>query len=168
MATRQVRDAKDSLSGELIYFKGHAQATYMSDGRTVEDAINSGGGSSSGGKEVVEFEGIGSRTITNMRPNVIYWCYGTSHLIIESFEAPLQEQTSYDVFTAIIELGGDMSQSLSITLPDYVKWANGIMPEFPEDFYMCELSISRITDGYGMEIGAEYYHAVLTTFKSVE
>ena len=43
MATRQVRDAKDSLSGELIYFKGHAQATYMSDGRTVEEAINSSG-----------------------------------------------------------------------------------------------------------------------------
>lgn len=52
MATRQVRDAKDSLSGELIYFKGHAQAVYMSDGTTVEDAINnigiSGGVSSSG------------------------------------------------------------------------------------------------------------------------
>ena len=50
MATRQVRDAKDSLSGELIYFKGHAQAVYMSDGRTVEEAINSsnGGGGVSG------------------------------------------------------------------------------------------------------------------------
>ena len=49
MAIRQIRDAKDSLSGELIYFKGHAQAVYMSDGTTVEDAINnieiSGGGS---------------------------------------------------------------------------------------------------------------------------
>ena len=45
---RKVKDAKDLSSNELIYFKGHAKATYMSDGRTVEDAINdipsSGGG----------------------------------------------------------------------------------------------------------------------------
>lgn len=48
MATRKVKDAKDLSTNELIYFKGHAKATYMSDGRTVEDAINdipsSGGG----------------------------------------------------------------------------------------------------------------------------
>ena len=40
MATRKVKDAKDLETNELIYFKGHAKATYMSDGRTVEDAIN--------------------------------------------------------------------------------------------------------------------------------
>ena len=50
MSTRKIKDAKDLSTNELIYFKGHAQATYMSDGRTVEEAINSsnGGGSSSG------------------------------------------------------------------------------------------------------------------------
>lgn len=37
---RKVKDAKDLGSNELIYFKGHAKATYMSDGTTVEDAIN--------------------------------------------------------------------------------------------------------------------------------
>lgn len=37
---RKVKDAKDLNSNELIYFKGHAKATYMSDGSTVEDAIN--------------------------------------------------------------------------------------------------------------------------------
>lgn len=47
MATRQIKDAKDLSTNELIYFKGHAKATYMSDGRTVEEAVNgmSGGGS---------------------------------------------------------------------------------------------------------------------------
>lgn len=39
MSTRRVKDAKDVSSGELIYFRGHAKATYLSDGRTVEDAI---------------------------------------------------------------------------------------------------------------------------------
>ena len=45
MAARQIKDAKDLSTNELIYFKGHAQATYMSDGRTVEEAINSSTGS---------------------------------------------------------------------------------------------------------------------------
>lgn len=40
MSTRKVKEAKDLESNELIYFKGHAKATYMSDGRSVEDAIN--------------------------------------------------------------------------------------------------------------------------------
>ena len=48
MATRQIKDAKDLSTNELIYFKGHAQATYMSDGRTVEEAIYSSIGGSGG------------------------------------------------------------------------------------------------------------------------
>ena len=40
MSIRQIKDAKDLSTNELIYFKGHAQATYMSDGRTVEEAVN--------------------------------------------------------------------------------------------------------------------------------
>lgn len=40
MSTRKIKDAKDLTTNELIYFKGHAKATYMSDGTTVEDAIN--------------------------------------------------------------------------------------------------------------------------------
>lgn len=38
---RYVKDAIDFNTKEKIYFKGHAQATYMSDGRTVEEAVNS-------------------------------------------------------------------------------------------------------------------------------
>lgn len=39
MATRKIKDAKDLSTQELIYFKGHAKATFMSDGATVEDAV---------------------------------------------------------------------------------------------------------------------------------
>lgn len=46
MSTRKIKDAKDLSTNELIYFKGHAQATYMSDGRTVEEAITSSTGGS--------------------------------------------------------------------------------------------------------------------------
>lgn len=49
MANRIIKDAKDIKSNELIYFRGHAKATYMTDGRTVEDAINGiGTGGTSG------------------------------------------------------------------------------------------------------------------------
>jgi hypothetical protein len=44
---RKVKDAVDLGSGEKIYFRGHAQATYMSDGRTVEEAVSQGGGKTS-------------------------------------------------------------------------------------------------------------------------
>ena len=36
---REVKDLKDSKTGEKFYPKSHAKAVYMSDGRTVEDAI---------------------------------------------------------------------------------------------------------------------------------
>ncbi len=50
MATRKIKDAKDTTTNEVIYFKGHAKATYMSDGRSVEDAIYSiGSGGGEGG-----------------------------------------------------------------------------------------------------------------------
>ena len=37
---RKIKNAVNNTTGELIYFKGHAKATFMSDGSTVEDAIN--------------------------------------------------------------------------------------------------------------------------------
>lgn len=46
MSTRKIKDAKDLSTNELIYFKGHAQATYMSDGRTIEEAVSSISGGS--------------------------------------------------------------------------------------------------------------------------
>ena len=52
MSTRKIKDAKDLSTNELIYFKGHAQATYMSDGRTVEEAVNGMSGSSGSGGSI--------------------------------------------------------------------------------------------------------------------
>ena len=36
---RKVKDAVDLTTNEKIYFKGHAKATYLSDGRNVEEAL---------------------------------------------------------------------------------------------------------------------------------
>lgn len=59
MATRKIKDAQDTTTNELIYFKGHAKATYMSDGRNVEDAIHQiGTGGGGGGGIIVETDPI--------------------------------------------------------------------------------------------------------------
>ena len=57
MDERKVQDAIDLKTKEKIYFKGHAKATYMSDGTTVEDAINQSMGGESE-KLVVSVSGI--------------------------------------------------------------------------------------------------------------
>lgn len=61
MSSRKIKDAKDLSTNELIYFKGHAKATYMSNGWTVEDAINN--------IEVIGGGSTGSGTITGVSVN---------------------------------------------------------------------------------------------------
>ena len=119
-----------------------------------------GGGTSSNGRKEVIYVDV-ENTITSMRPNVIYWIVGLWDIIIESFEEPAYGVDTYDVFTAIIEIGQMGGITGSLTIPDYVIWANGVIPEIVNGQY--ELSISRISDG-------DYtnYFAVLTPFKAVE
>ena len=51
---RKTKDAIDVETGEKIYFRSHATQTFMSDGRTVEQAIKSGGGSGGGSYDDTE------------------------------------------------------------------------------------------------------------------
>lgn len=168
MPTRKIKDAE--LDGEKVYFASHAKATYMSDGRTVEDAIKSSisGGSSGSGessnarKEVVYGGGVTDYVITAMRPNVVYWLDNIKNVTIDSFEAPLQGVDSYDIFTVVMSLNSQMSNvyDVSLTLPDNILWANGQMPDLKEGAF--KLSISRISDG-----DLSYYFAVLTPFDTI-
>lgn len=138
-------------------------------GQQVENLLdqvasgNAGGGGSSNIRNEIIYIDEPQSTIVSMRPNVIYWICGSVRVVIDSFEEPLQEVDSYDVFTAIMSLwntGGD-NETVSLTLPDYVLWANGVMPDLSSGDF--ELSISRISDGYDSA-----YRAVLTPFKGVE
>ena len=121
-----------------------------------------GGGSSSGKKEVVVWDFFNGESVTNMRYDVVYWFVGIDNVIIDSFEEPIAEGYSYDEFTAVVELGVGGASSISLTLPDYVIWANGTIPEVVYGVNQYELSITRISDGYD-----SIYRAVLTPFKSV-
>ena len=128
----------------------------------IEISGGSGGSSSDGRKEVIYWDALSGDTITGMRPNVVYWVLDNDNITIESFEEAAPEVESYDLFTAILMLGvGD--SKISLTLPDYVSWANGTIPEL-DNSTTYELSISRISDGYGWN----QYNAVLTPFKAVE
>lgn len=124
--------------------------------------ISGGSGTSNGSKEVIYWSAYSGETVTNMRPNVIYWILDINNITIESFEEAAPEVESYDLFTAILNLGTGNSE-ISLTLPDDVLWANGTIPELDNNTTY-ELSISRISDGYGWN----QYFAVLTPFKPVE
>lgn len=55
MANRKIKDAIDMTTNEAIYFRGHAKATYMSNGSTVEDAINNINVGSGGGADMSNY-----------------------------------------------------------------------------------------------------------------
>ena len=68
MSTRNIKDAKDLITGELIYFKGHAQATFMSDGRTVEEAVSGMSGVSGG---TIDTSNLATKTELAQKQDVI-------------------------------------------------------------------------------------------------
>jgi hypothetical protein len=151
MATRKIKDAKDLSTNELIYFKGHAQATYMSDGRTVEEAIaninNSGGGSSSSGVTSVKINGqskspssgvvdlgyinkqLSTSTSSSMTlsPNIYYRNTSTS---LSTLTIKLGSVSNSNIINEYFVEFTTRSSGTTVTLPTGIKWANGETPTF--------------------------------------
>ena len=67
MSIRKIKDAIDLATNEAVFFKGHAKATYMSDGSTVEDAINNI--NQSGGTGNVDLSNYATKTEVNTELN---------------------------------------------------------------------------------------------------
>lgn len=82
MTTRRVIDAKDK-DGEKVYVKGHAKATYMSDGRTVEDAI----------KQIGTGGGGGGGTNITLTPSgdPMHYAYEAAGAVYNGTDAPLEK-----------------------------------------------------------------------------
>ena len=157
MSTRKIKDAKDLSTNELIYFKGHAQATYMSDGRTVEEAINaSSGGSSSGSggsidtsnfvtsvkvngvskspsSGVVDLGYINKQLSTTtsssmtLSPNVYYRNTSTS---LSTLTITLGSVSNSNILNEYFVEFTTRSTGTTVSLPSSVKWANGETPTF--------------------------------------
>ena len=156
MSTRKIKDAKDLNTGELIYFKGHAQATFMSDGRTVEEAVNgmSGGSSGSSGSVdtsnfvtsvkidnvnktpsngIIDLGYVNKKLTTStsssmtLSPNVYYRNTSTSLSILT---ITLGSVSNSNIINEYFVEFTTRSAGTTVSLPSTVKWANGETPIF--------------------------------------
>ena len=121
MATRQIKDAKDLSTNELIYFKGHAKATYMSDGSTVEDAINNAAGGSSAKTEIYQ-DYVSSLTVD---PNTSVVIKNTGGGIRINFTEP----TDFTKLNEYIIVIRNYNVSSQITFDKNIIWDNNNTPE---------------------------------------
>lgn len=140
---RKIKDAKDLTTNELIYFKGHAKATYMSDGRTVEDAINNigigGGNSSSSGGGLIwqEISGNSINLTSGVRLNLI--TYSSGNISISNNELKIGESAAL-----IFKYSAGIPVSFQ---SGYAwVWANDTTPTFT-DGWIYELDFLRTPSG---------------------
>lgn len=128
----------------------------------------SGGGSTGGGKVIAsvsaDMGGIifGAMSWPPMSPNTIYvYDSGTilKHLTVYEFEDTSELYAEYSVIFKL-EIGSD-EDTAQVSLPEYVLWANGVIPQV-EAGVTYELSITRTKLR-----GGEVFNAVLTPFKAV-
>lgn len=157
MSTRKIKDAKDLSTNELIYFKGHAQATYMSDGRTVEEAVNNiafgEGVAPSSYVTAIKIDGVnrtpGDTSITEpttidlgfihkrldtmngssmaLFPNIYYRNTSTS---LSSLTIILGKVDNRNIINEYFVEFTTSSSGTTVSFPSTVKWANGETPTF--------------------------------------
>lgn len=141
MNTRKVKDAIDLETKEKVYLKGHAKATYMSDGRTVEDAINSvdgGGGSGGGSVEIPIIEHGENDTTLTIEPNTYHKWGEVSELTLS-----LGEPTNLGVVNEYMFSFVNTSLTSSLTI-DELMWEYGEYPSF--SFFA--KNVVKIMDGH--------------------
>lgn len=119
--SRKIKDIKDKDTGELIYPKSHAKATYMSDGTTVEDAINNieaSGNSASAYAEVSH--GTGDTTF-ELTPNTFHvWDEVTSlDLSFAEEQAGVANEYLFQFTSG--------ATATTLTLPDGLKWVDELV-----------------------------------------
>lgn len=119
---RKIKDAKDLNTNELIYFTGHAKATYMSDGRNVEDAINNISINGGNGAYAEVSHGTSDTTFT-LTPN-------TFHVWDEVTELTLTfgEETTGVANEYLFQFESGTEPTV-LTLPTDIVWANDEIPE---------------------------------------
>ena len=140
MNTREIVDAINIDTKEKVYFKGHAKATYMSNGKSIEDALNDGDFLT---REVAEREfqpigdyaeevdlagksdkipvvdhGTGETTFV-LTPNV-YHKWGTITALSLTLEA-VSDATVYNEYMFEFVSG---TTATTLSLPDTISWVS--------------------------------------------
>lgn len=140
MSTRKIKDGK--VDGEKVYFKGHAKATFMSDGRTVEDAINQagtgGGGSSSGSSAMVIYEHGENDTTMTIEPNTYHKWGDVSELTIS-----LGEPANLGIVNEYMFSFVNTTLTPRLTI-DELMWEHG---EYPYFTFFAK-NVVKIMDGH--------------------
>lgn len=122
MSTRKVKDAIDLETNEKVYLKGHAKATYMSDGRTVEDAINE---VSSGGSTYPIINCGNEDTLSTfvLSPNTFYiWD------VVGFLDLSLGEEVAGVLNEYLFQFTSD-SVATTLSLPDSIIWVSELTIE---------------------------------------
>ena len=139
--SRKVKDAKDLNTNELIYFTSHAKATYMTDGRNVEDAIKSigsngnGTGSSGSGAYGLVEHGTSDTTFT-LTPNTFHVWDEVGELILT-----LGEETAGVANEYLFQFTSGTEPTV-LTLPDSIIWADDETPVI-ESGYIYQVSVLK-------------------------
>lgn len=139
MSTRKVMDATNLETNELIYFKGHAQATYMSNGKNIEEAFSDKQDNLMSGTNIKTINGntiMGSGNLNteysvitvssssiNMQPNTYYRVITRQSSLTITFQNPTYSNIVNEYVIEFI-CGG------TVSVPSTVVWASGKVPTF--------------------------------------
>lgn len=127
MSTRKIKDIIDLETNELVYPKTHAKATFMSDGSTVEDAINA-----IGGKEIVDIDVVTSdvagtkEVLPNIPVQYLPNIVTNKTFVLSTADMDTTKENLWKISFII----GSTAPSISITSAVTIYWANGIAPSF--------------------------------------
>lgn len=140
---------------------------FLSDDGTYKEVS---GGSSSGGSERTPVVIYPSQYIEALEPNVIAIIpLPIQSLYIEDFVTSLSR---HDEYTIIFSTALEEPEAPRMTLPDYIRWANGSIPTL-EWHTVYEFSITKdfinfMPEGELTSVGQNIFKAVLTPFKPAE
>lgn len=128
--SRIVKDIKDTATGELIYLKGHAGATYMNDGSTVEDNINV---LLTTNKNSSVPKVNASATTMTIMPNTFY-VWGS----VSTLDITLGPETD-GVLNEYMFQFTSSDPATTLMLPESIKWIGGIPEIVTNTTYQCSI-----------------------------
>jgi hypothetical protein len=132
MSTRKIKDIIDLETNELVYPKTHAKATFMSDGSTVEDAINA-----MGSKKIVDIDVVATdvaetkEVLPNIPVQYLPNIVTNKTFVLSTADMDTTKENLWKISFII----GSTAPSISITSAVTIYWANGIAPSFDVNSY---------------------------------